>query len=365
MYKMIPIFKDPQRQAFFEKEGYTTFPLLNAEEVRELRLFYESKNLFSENGAGFQISLYNPDKALCREIRDKVLSIVLPKMSVEIENFKAIVASFVAKPAIPNSVVPPHQDWSFADREEDGYCSLSSWIALVDTNFDNGGMGVIPGSHKFLHNHRPSPSPQCPVPLGQHVFSVFPYMKMIDVKAGDILLFDNRTFHASPPNTSNAPRISVGVGITQKDARLVHYNMKPDGTFKTMLKYYVDEDFYLKYDNAMLSKMYDEKKPIEGYGQPVEVPYDYADLTVSEMVKLMESSGLTYNSLIAGKLAKLLGNAGLPSNKEEPVISYTKPVNQAVVETPSKDAWIDNRSFTQKYTLKNIVVEIKNRVVGV
>ncbi len=363
MYKMIPIFKDPQRQAFFEAEGYTTFSLLTPDEVQELRAFYESKDLMKDKGVGFLISMNNPDKALCREVRDKVWSIVLPRMNEQIENYKAYVASYVVKPSIPNSVVPPHEDWSFAAREEEGYCSLSSWIALVDTNFENGGMGVIPGSHRILQNHRPSPSPQCPVPLGEHVFSLFPYMKMIDVKAGDILLFDNRTFHASPPNTSGAPRISVGIGITQKDAQLVHYYLKPDGTRRNILRYNVDEEFYLKYDNAILSRMYDEGKLIEGYGEPVEIPYEFTD-DLDYMVGLIEAFGNTYNKPMAEKLEALFSKITIVPPKEEPVLKPAEPLGQPQVEVPQEYKWVDTRSFSEKYTLRNIATEIKIRLVG-
>jgi ectoine hydroxylase-related dioxygenase (phytanoyl-CoA dioxygenase family) len=362
MYKMIPIFKDDERQRFFEQEGYAVFPLLNETEVAELKNYYESLQLKDEKGFGFHVSMDNGDKEMCRRTREKIWGIALPRLAEHLKDFKPFVASYVVKETNPKGVVPAHQDWSFVDREEDGYSSITCWIALVDTNIDNGGMGVIRGSHKFMQNHRPSPSPQCPVPLSEHMFSIFPYLHTIDVKAGEVLMFDNRTFHASPPNTSGAVRLAAGVGVTQQGAQLVHYYMKPDGTFKTMLRYNVDEEFYLKYENATLSKMYDEQKLIEGYGEPVEVPYAFTQYSTEEMVEVVTQAGNVYNVPMTEKLAKLFGYT---ENKQqtaaEPVKETTEPEPQPTVPPT---VWHDDRTFFEKYTPLNIAREIKNRLVG-
>jgi hypothetical protein len=361
MYKMIPIFKDDSLQQFFENEGYAVFPLLNESEVADLKAYYESLQLKDEKGFGFHVSMDNGDKDMCRRTREKIWGVALPRLGEHLKDFKPFVASYVVKEVNPKGVVPAHQDWSFVDREEEGYSSITCWIALVDTNLDNGGMGVIRGSHKFMQNHRPSPSPQCPVPLSEHMFSIFPYLHTVDVKAGEVLMFDNRTFHASPPNTSNFVRLAAGVGVTQKDARLVHYYMKPDGTFKTMLRYNVDEDFYLKYENSTLSKMFDDNKVIEGYGEPEEVPYSFTNYTTDELIEIIKHAGNTYNIPMTEKLAKLFGYSGEENKQTEPVKEEPAP---EPVQSTQNSVWHDDRPFFEKYTPLNIAREIKKRLVG-
>ncbi|MCW5906393.1 MAG: phytanoyl-CoA dioxygenase family protein [Chitinophagales bacterium] len=365
MYKMLPIFKDEERQQFFEREGYCVFPLLNTDEVNELKSFYESLSLKDEKGFGFHVSMDNSDKEMCRKIREKIWSVALPRLGEHLKEFKPFVASFVMKEVNPKGVVPAHQDWSFVDREDEGYSSITCWIALVDTNLDNGGMGVIRGSHKFMQNHRPSPSPQCPVPLSEHMFSIFPYLHTIDVKAGEVLMFDNRTFHASPPNTSNGVRLAAGVGVTQAGANLVHYYMKPDGEFKTMLRYNVDEEFFLKYENATLSRMYDAKQLIEGYGEPVEVPYEFTKYSSDELIEIIKASGNDYNVPMTEKLAKLFGYTQTAQKQEQP---KPEPIVAPVVSEPQSQEewkWVDDRTFFEKYTPLNIAREIKKRLAGV
>lgn len=366
-YKMIPIFQDNEKQEFFEKEGYAVFPLLNQAEIDDLKNYYENLGLIDEKGFGFHVSMDQIDKEMCRKIREKVWGIALPRLNEHLKEFKPFVASYVAKEVNPKGVVPAHQDWSFVDGEEDGFTSITCWIALVDTNLENGGMGVIKGSHKFMMNHRPSPSPQCPVPLSEHMFSIFPYLHTIDMKAGEVLMFDNRTFHASPPNTSSALRLAAGVGVTQKDAKLVHYYMKPDDTFKTMLRYDVDEDFFLKYENTTLAKMYDARELIQGYGEPVEVPYEYTKYTQEEMVAVVKAAGNTFNVPMTEKLALLFGYS-MDGQKKEEVKEEVKPQQPEpisnAVEPEKEPVWVDTRPFLIKYSPLNIARELKKRLVG-
>lgn len=354
-YTMLPIFKEEQLQHFFEKEGYAVFPLLTMPEVEELKQFYASLNIKDEKGYGFHVSMDQKDKQVCRLVRDKVWSLVLPALANHLTDFKPFVASFVVKDPNPKGVVPAHQDWTFTDGEPDGYCSITCWVALVETTLDNGCMGVIKGSHKFLNNRRPSPSPQVPVPLANHMFSVFPYLKTINMKPGEVLMFDNRTFHASPPNTTNEIRLAAGLGITQKDARLVHYYLKPDGLKSTLLKYAVDEDFFLQYDNASLSELYEKGQLIEGYELLGEEPYSFESFSTEELTALIKAEGNEFNTPMVEKLSVLFGyNMDGTKSDEEPVTSASVP-NETIA--PAK-------SFFEVYTPYNIYREVKFRLTG-
>lgn len=307
---MKTIFKNQERQSFFEREGYTTFPLLNQDEVKTLLNLYQSLDLESSKRQGFHVVMDNGNKEMVRQVRDKIWQITLPRFDEHLQDYKSHVATFAIKEVGNTGITPPHADWSFVDKEEEGYFSTSCWIALMDMTPENGCMSVVRGgSHKLLNNYRPSPSPQIPVPLGSLAFDIFPYTQTIEMKAGDVLIFDNRTFHASPPNTSSAVRVAAGVGITQKDAQLVHYYVKPDGSLKNLLKYNVDEDFYMKYSNSDLSKLYDEGKLIDGYGTPTELTYEFENISGTEIKEKLLALGNAYDYRMANRLASLFGFA--------------------------------------------------------
>jgi ectoine hydroxylase-related dioxygenase (phytanoyl-CoA dioxygenase family) len=361
----IPLFKDKTVQAFFDENGYAVLPALGAAEVSELLNFYNSLQLKDDNGFGFHISMDQTDKMLVGTIFDKLMEVAFPKMSVHFENSKAFVGSYVIKEPNPTGIVPVHQDWSFVD-DEVKHTSLTCWVPLIDTTLDNGAMAVIKGSHRFFRNFRPSPSPQVPSPLSEHMFTIFPYLQLIEMKAGEMLVFDNRTFHGSPPNTSKDRRVAFGIGMTQQEAKLVHYYLDPKAENKDrVFKYAIDEKFFRKYENSSLSKMYDRGEVIEGYTQEASLPFVLPKFTSDELIELVKEHGNTFNVPLCEKLAKLfdynLDGSKKPEPQPEPIVEqkYEEPVRE---ETPW--VWHDDRSFIQKYSPRNIVTEIKKRLVS-
>ncbi len=358
------VFKQVDVQKNFDRDGYVVLPALDQDEVKELLDFYTSLKLNDDAGFGFHISMDQTDKSLVGKILDKLFEVAFPKMSLHFENAKAFVGSYVIKEPNPTSIVPVHQDWSFVEDEE-RHCSLTCWVALVDTTLDNGAMAVIKGSHRFFKNFRPSPSPQVPSPLSEHMFTIFPYLQLIEMKAGEMLVFDNRTFHGSPPNTTLKPRVAFGIGMTQKDAKLVHYYLNPAVPEKNeVFKYAIDEAFFRKYENSKLAKMYDKGEVIEGYDLEETLPYTLPKFTAEELIELMKENGNTFNVPMCEKLAQLFSYNPDGSKKEEP---KPEPIVEQKPEPVWEEKpwiWVDNRSFVQKYTPKNILIEIKKKLTA-
>ncbi|MCS6819201.1 MAG: phytanoyl-CoA dioxygenase family protein, partial [Chitinophagales bacterium] len=197
--------------------------------------------------------------------------------------------------------------------------------------------------------------------LKSHMYTIFPYLKLIEMKAGEALIFDNRTIHASPPNTSDTPRISVGLGFTQKDAKICHYYLKP-GSSNTLLKYRITPDFFLQYDNASLSRMYDKGETISGYGVPEEVTYMWEKLSDEEMVERIKEAGNTYNDELVQYMSRLF-NTSDPSTRQHQEAQIVEPDNQSATTNPLSDSQqVANGNFWKIYTPANIVREIKFRL---
>ena len=363
--KMQPLFKDADVQKGFEKDGYAKVSVLDESEVKTLLDFYDSVAFKDEAGFGFHISMDQQDKGLVKTILDKLFEVAVPKLKPHLINAKPFVGSFVIKEPNPKSIVPVHQDWTFVEDEEQ-HCSVTCWIPLVDVDIDNGALGVIKGSHNYFKNLRPSPSPQVPSPISEHMFSIFPYLQLIEMKAGEALIFDNRTFHGLPPNTTDKPRIAFGIGFTQSDAKLVHYYLKPDGKSDTVLKYKIDPAFFLKYENSRLSKMYDKKELIEGYEVESEMTYAMPKFTQEELIDLIKSTGNEFNVPMCEKLAKLFSynmDGSAKKEEQEEQIKDDKPQEKVTEDKPW--VWVDDRSFVEKYSPINIAREVKKRLFSV
>lgn len=353
--KMKPLFKDKEHQTFFEENGYIVLPALETLEIEQLKTFYNTLGLKDEKGYGFHVGMDNENKELVTQMVNTIKSIALPKVQPYLVDTQLFTASYVIKEPNPQGVVPPHQDWSFVEDEEN-YCSVTCWIPLQDVNMENGCMGVIKGSHHFFDAFRASPSPQVGTPLKEHMFTIFPFLQLIEMKAGEALIFNNKTIHASPPNTTSAPRLAVGLGFTQKEAKICHYYLQP-GTTNKVLKYAIDPAFFFKFDNAKLSRMFDEGTLIEGYGEPQVVNFEFENLTAEEFAKRMTDAGNTFNAPLVATMSKLF-NYNSDSSKQEDNTLHDAPQNGNSGYTQNEP----KLPFWKVYTPINIVREIKHRL---
>ena len=179
------------------------------------------------------------------------------------------------------------------------------------------------------------------------------------MKAGEALIFDNRTFHASPPNTTDSTRIAVGLGFTHAEAEIRHYTLKP-GTDNTLIKYKIDPDFFLKYDNSSLSEMYEKGEEIEGYEKVGEMAYEWEDLSADEMKNLIESAGNTFNAPLVETMTKLF----VQSPQEEKPAKKETVVEQVEVHDSAESANSNEQTFWQTYTPINILKEVRFRLTG-
>jgi hypothetical protein len=222
-------------------------------------------------------------------------------------------------------------------------------------------MGVIKGSHLMYDNIRPSPSPQVPTPLMEHLFTIFPYLEMFEMQPGEALIFDHRTFHASSPNITDNPRIAIGIGFTQQDAEICHYSLKQNGKKDTLIKYKVDDAFLLKYDNAKISKMYDEQVEIDGYEALEEIPYACPKPSSDELLKLIKDAGNEFNIELCEHMAKLF-NYSMDGSQNES--AKVEEIQETQTETQSELASEPNLPFWKVYTPLNIIREVKLRITG-
>ena len=104
----------------------------------------------------------------------------------------------------------PHQDNSYIQADSNAY--LSAIISLVDTDEDNGGLYVYPGSHKEpILPYIPTPT-YCEKP-GNKVIDIPKHYRKKDLKfkAGDLYLQHGNLIHGSYPNKSKKPRYHLGI----------------------------------------------------------------------------------------------------------------------------------------------------------
>ena len=105
-----------------------------------------------------------------------------------------------------DSYTYPHQDWTFVDSPD--YFSMTVWVALVDTHEQNGALGFIRGSHRFFDKPIGSPSPEFQTCPQGHEALLYEYLEFVPLKAGEAVVFDNRTIHGATPNRTDGAAAS-------------------------------------------------------------------------------------------------------------------------------------------------------------
>ena len=221
------LFRDERVQARFERDGYVILDLLSPDQVSGLLDFAHRLDEKGVPRRGFRVSMDLPDQGLVRAASDEIQRVAGGALGSHVHAHQSFVASFVVKDAHEASLVPPHQDWSFVD--ETRFTSATVWTSLVDMNAENGGLGVIPGSHRVLDYLRASPSPQCPSLISPHLFALYPYLQVKTLRAGQAIAWDHRLVHGSPPNRSGKPRVAAGIGIARREAPLLHHYLALSG----------------------------------------------------------------------------------------------------------------------------------------
>ncbi|MDA9975517.1 phytanoyl-CoA dioxygenase family protein [Alphaproteobacteria bacterium] len=104
--------------------------------------------------------------------------------------------------------VPWHQDGHYWPIRPLATCT--AWVALDDTNRDNGALRYIPGSHKMgTFEHHPDMDPQLTLHQVVDNTNFDPATKKyVEMKAGQLSLHDVHILHGSTANTSGAESLA-------------------------------------------------------------------------------------------------------------------------------------------------------------
>jgi ectoine hydroxylase-related dioxygenase (phytanoyl-CoA dioxygenase family) len=195
-----------------DRLGFCTFRAFEQETIDRLRQLY-AMHFENQQIDGLYAS-HNSNSAekglgISREIKD-IISSRLHEIFPEYDYF---LGHFMVKGAKVGSEFSLHQDWNIV--EESKYKNYQVWIPLQLTTISNGGMFVVPGSHKFFNNYR---SGSYGIPFVSYQKELDPIITNLTVPQGNVLVYHNSLFHASHPNLTDQIRIAVIVNCVERVA---------------------------------------------------------------------------------------------------------------------------------------------------
>jgi ectoine hydroxylase-related dioxygenase (phytanoyl-CoA dioxygenase family) len=212
------MFKEPVFQKTIDNHGFSLIPFLDNEEVFLLRKLYTS-NFEDINSKGMFANHNTNDVEKSKLISSEIIEILNTKLNQYFKNFQPFVAHFVVKSPQNHDEFSLHQDWNIVDEKK--YKSYHIWIPLSLTHEKNGGMFVVPNSHKFFANHRSGSLGSPSIPSSKELDNIKISLKISNNNA---LVWDDAVFHGSFPNNSNESRISVVLVIHDINAPTFYFH---------------------------------------------------------------------------------------------------------------------------------------------
>ncbi len=245
---MRKVFNNDKLQEEFWEKGYVKIQLFNPEEIKELRDFHDSQHPDSrfneqEKNVKYHFTFLDTNKDYKRTVFEYISSKIQPKLDRFLYNYKPLVINFVQKePGLGE--VPVHQNWNFVDEQK--YVTVSVWCPLVDVAEINGTIEVVDKTHRLFRDILRSPS----IPwffTGYENHIIKNYCKPIEVKAGEVLIFDDSIIHYSKPNRGTYNRLVIQIIAKPAEVPAKHYYLKKGLFNEQMYELDVNEQFFLNF----------------------------------------------------------------------------------------------------------------------
>ncbi len=206
----------------FRKDGFLgPLPLIDEDEIDEIRsiidvllmedssksIFEQKHNRHLDNTTVYSLSTHPG-------IVNRLGSLYGPDLLLWRTNF------FVKDPG--SKEIPWHQDHNYWPLEPP--IVASAWIAIDDSTVENGCVQVIPGSHRKTLPHIPSVDNMEFKEMGDPNYIDETQLINLEMRAGECILFNERTVHHSDANTSKKRRIGLAVRMILPIVKVLNWD---------------------------------------------------------------------------------------------------------------------------------------------
>ena len=253
------IFRDPEVQEQFDRDGYVMLDFASAEVVKEIGAKFYA--LFPTLPEGFSSGASIADDGVKQKLFSEMDMVLNQSMDATFINYKKLGSTFLCKAPGEKGHVGVHQDWTVVDEPK--YASATVWIPTQDVDERNGALRVLPGSHRFFDKYRNNTIPFSYRGSEQLLWD---NMMTVPMKAGQAFVLNHAVIHGSAINNTDKERLVIVYGITSQEAKLVFY-YKKNGTNDRIEKFEMPDDFFLRYHNIGERPLFGNK--VDEFDYPV------------------------------------------------------------------------------------------------
>ena len=206
----------------YKKNGYCIVPY-DIEKCIAIEKYIGQLD-YGETTQNFVYSLLTFNSEINVEI-SKQVTCFFSKCLPEAGGNRFTTGSFLVKPGHVSSELQLHQDWTYSDYND--IAPVTCWAPLIDAGPNTGGIFLIKGSHNFFNSYRSNSYPTSRFGLAEIDNGALTFL---EVKRGEILLFNPSLWHGSAVNTGSASRIAVTCLMIPENNKLLYFHKHEEHT---------------------------------------------------------------------------------------------------------------------------------------
>ncbi|MFT4646536.1 MAG: hypothetical protein ACI8ZX_002967 [Planctomycetota bacterium] len=234
-----PIFKNDAFEEEISLNGFVKIKLFSTDLVEDLISKFNDTEK-SSSKSGFYASIQNENKTKVANFNTYFEDKVKQATENIFLNYNFLFVNFVVKNPQPEGKVGLHQDWTYVDEKK--FRSVNMWFPLIETNEKNGGLKVLPKSHRlplFLRS----------MPFDSEFYDkiekeTFTQLQNLTTKLGEVIIFDSRLLHCSGLNYTNKQRIACASIFIPEESQAFYYYKQNE----TLKRYKANTIFFINLD---------------------------------------------------------------------------------------------------------------------
>jgi len=205
-----------------QQDGFVIIDVIDKKEVQYLndlcKKYLKTEQQDFISGSHF---LSKEENVFINQELHQIVKPITTKLFPELE----LLGGTLATKMKGKTTLKAHNDWNIVDEKR--FNSYNLWLSLVDTDKNNGTLGLIPNSHLWQHGHRGF---GIPGNFEQYTRHLIPLSIEPNLKAGQAILYNHKLIHFSRSNTTNQPRNVAIIGMKDRGAPL-QISLSTDGKY--------------------------------------------------------------------------------------------------------------------------------------
>jgi len=247
------VLADPGLAADFRRDGFVKATLVSPAVVMSLKDELDALRPLAAAPHGtvmggtvdYHCSAMDPDVVYRRQLNAIIRARIGDAATAMFDGFRLLYATLYIKQT-GLGTFPMHQNWPILSDLND--TSVTIWVPLVAIDANNGGVCLVPGSHKLAPHIN---GPRTPAFYDERLPSLTERAVRADLQLGEAIIFDDSVIHGSSPNCSPALRPAMQLIFVPNDSLPVFYHDGQDGSFEMV---HADTDFWIDTDFAALGQ---------------------------------------------------------------------------------------------------------------